>query len=181
MMSAMPTLVRAVMDEHDCLLAFLAEQRAALRRAGHGLTDEQARATLSASGLCLAGLVKHVAKVEWNWIGTLTGDTRHTDDQDGGFDLADGETLADLLERYRAVAERTESVVIGMGALGQSVPISYLNPLMPPGLVRSSRWVLCHVIEETARHAGHADIVRESLDGATAFELVASSGAPFFT
>ena len=68
-----------------------------------------------------------------------------------------------------------------MGDLRQSVPISYLNPLMPPGLVRSSRWVLCHVIEETARHAGHADIVRESLDGATAFELVASSGAPFFT
>jgi hypothetical protein len=52
---------------------------------------------------------------------------------------------------------------------------------MPPGLVRSPRWVLCHVIEETARHAGHADIVRESLDGATTFELVASSGAPFFT
>ncbi len=181
MMSAMPTLVRAVHDERDCLLAFLAEQRAALRRAVHGLTDVQARAKPSASGLCLAGLVKHVATVERNWIGTLTGATVHTDDQDGGFDLAEGEALAALLERYRAVAERTESVVVGVGDLGQPVPISYLNSLMPPGLVRSARWVLCHVIEETARHAGHADIVRESLDGATAFELVAASGTPFFT
>lgn len=180
MMSAMPTLVRAVEDERDCLLAFLTEQRAALRRAVHGLTDEQARARPSASGLCLAGLVKHGARVERNWVGTLTGATTHADDQGGGFDLSDGETLAYLLERYRAVAERTESVVVDVGDLGQPVPISSLNSLMPPGLVRSARWVLCHVIEETARHAGHADIVRESLDGATAFELVAASGTPFF-
>lgn len=181
MMSGMPTLVRAVADERDCLLAFLAEQRAALRRAVHGLTDEQARAKPSVSGLCLAGLVKHVARAERIWIGTFTGATTRGDDQDGGFDLADGDTLASLLARYRAVVEHTASVVVGLGDLGQPVPISYLNSLMPPGLVRSARWVLCHVIEETARHAGHADIVRESLDGATAFKLVAASGTPSFT
>ncbi len=68
-----------------------------------------------------------------------------------------------------------------MDDLGTLAPLSHLNPHMPTGLMRSARWVLCHVIEETARHAGHADIIRESLDGATAVELVAASGTPSFT
>lgn len=177
----MPTLVRAVKNERDCLLAFLGEQRAALRRAVHGLDDEKARATPSASGLCLAGLIKHVASTEESWVGTLTKDAKAPGDQSGGFDLTDQDRLSQLLEHYQLTAEHTDSIVATLDDLGTLVPISYLNPQMPPGLVRSARWVLSHVIEETARHAGHADIVRESLDGATALGLVVVSGTPFFT
>ncbi|MDO5712168.1 MAG: DUF664 domain-containing protein, partial [Micrococcales bacterium] len=83
--------------------------------------------------------------------------------------------------RYQLIAERTEVIVAAVDDLGTPVSISCLNPRMPTGLVRSVRWVLLHVIEETARHAGHADIIRESLDGATALDLVVASGTPFFT
>jgi len=176
----MPTLVRAVESERDCLLAFLSEQRAALHRATHALDDEQARATPSASGLCLAGLIKHVARTEDNWIGTLTKNHTVSGQQGGGFDLADEDGLPQLLEHYRLIAGRTGVIVADVDDLGTLVPISYLNPQMPVGLMRSARWVLCHVIEETARHVGHADVIRESVDGSTAVELVAASGTPFF-
>ncbi len=176
----MPTLVRAVESERDCLLAFLGEQRAALRRATHGLDNNQARATPSTSGLCLAGLIKHVTSTEENWIGTLTKHHTASAEQSGGFDLTDRDGLPQVLEHYQLTAQRTESIVVAVDDLGTLVPISYLNPRMPAGLMRSARWVLLHVIEETARHVGHADIIRESLDGATALELVVASGTPFF-
>lgn len=177
----MPTLVRAVEGERDCLLAFLGEQRSALRRATHGLDEEGARAVPSASGLCLAGLVKHVATTEANWVGALTRHETASGERGVGFDLTDRHKLPDLLEHYQLVAERTESIVNEVDDLALVVPISYLNPQMPVGLMRSVRWVLSHVIEETARHVGHADIIRESLDGATALQLVIASDTPFFT
>ena len=74
------------------------------------------------------------------------------------------------------MAAETEAVIAAIPDLGQPVPVPKDVPWNPPDVdAWSVRWVLLHLIEETARHAGHADIVRESLDGATAFPLLAAA------
>ena len=86
--------------------------------------------------------------------------------------MGENETLVGVLARYDEVAARTESVIAGIPDLGQPVPVPKGVPWYPDDLEAwSVRWVLLHLIEETARHAGHADIVRESVDGATGFPL----------
>ena len=176
----MPATVRPVVDERDALLAFLAQQRDGLRFAVHGLTDEQAAAKPSASALSLAGLIKHVARVERYWIVEILAQRPvpelHDQDYEAGFRLDPGETVASLLDAYAAVAAETEAIVRKIDDLGQPVPVPRDGPWFPRDVEAwSARWVLLHVIEETARHAGHADIIRESLDGATMYELMAAA------
>jgi hypothetical protein len=90
--------------------------------------------------------------------------------------MGEDETLADVLARYDEVAARTEEVIAGITDLGQRVPVPKKVPWFPKDVdAWSVRWVLLHLIEETARHAGHADIVREHIDGATAFPLMAAA------
>jgi Protein of unknown function (DUF664) len=89
--------------------------------------------------------------------------------------VAGDETLADVLAFQAAVAERTESVIASIADLGQPVSVPAGVPWFPADVdAWSVRWVLLHLIQETARHAGHADIVRESIDGASAFPLMAA-------
>ena len=101
------------------------------------------------------------------------------DDQDdyaANFQLGADETLSGALDGYAEVGRETESVIAGIADLGQPVPIPRGVPWFPHDVEAwSVRWVLLHLIEETARHAGHADIVRESVDGATAFPLMAAA------
>src|SRR4029453_1515196 len=98
------------------------------------------------------------------------------EDYEAGFRLGPDETLAGALARYAEVAKRTESVIAGIPDLGQSVPVPKGVPWFPEDIdAWSVRWVLLHLIQETARHAGHADIVRESIDGATAYPLMAAA------
>ena len=93
-----------------------------------------------------------------------------------GFRLLDGETLADVMSFSADVARHTEKIVSDLPDLGVPLPATQPGaPWIPAGLVWSPRWVLLHLIEETARHAGHADIVRESLDGATCWTLMAAA------
>ena len=176
----MPGTVRPVVDERDGLLAFLAQQRDALRFAVHGLTDEQASSTPTASALSLAGLIKHSARVERHWIAgvilqrPLPGDGPA--DYAAGFRLAPGETVAGVLAEYAAVAAETEAIIAGIPDLGQAVPVPRDAPWFPQDVEAwSVRWVLLHLIQETARHAGHADIIRESQDGATMYQLMAAA------
>ncbi len=176
----MPGLVGPVADERACLLAYLSQQRDALRYATHGLTDEQAASRPSVSELCLAGLIKHAARVERAWTTFLTtGDSGVFDpgeDYLDGFRLVDGETLADVIAYAEEEARHTEAVVAGLDDLGTPLaPTENRVPWVPAGLVWTPRWVLLHLIEETARHAGHADIVRESIDGATCWTLMAAA------
>jgi uncharacterized damage-inducible protein DinB len=173
----MPGNVRPVADERDGLLSFLAQQRDVIRIAAYGLTDEQARATPTASALSVGGLVKHVAYVEYGWIDTVLERPSGTDEgYETNFVLGPDETLAGALGRYAEVAKRTESVIAGIPDLGQPVPVPKGVPWFPQDIdAWSVRWVLLHLIQETARHAGHADIVRESIDGATAFPLMAAA------
>jgi uncharacterized damage-inducible protein DinB len=176
----MPTLVRAETNERDALLTFLDAQRGGLRRAVLGLTDEQATSRPSAGELSLAGLLKHVARTEEVWVQSiLMGRPEFAGteaDYVSGFQLLDGETVASTLDRYEQVARATEEAVNSLPDLEEVVALPEA-PWFPPGMKVSARWILLHLIEETARHAGHADIVRESLDGATAFALVAAAQA----
>jgi len=175
----MPGTVPPVADERSGLLAYLAQQRDAIRIAAYGLTDEQARAVPTASSLSIGGLVKHVAATERAWMDDVLQRIRGRDeaetDYHAGFRLGPDETLAGALDHYAEVARETEAIVAGIADLGQPVPVPKDVPWFPPDVEAwSVRWVLLHVIEETARHAGHADIVREAIDGATAYPLMAA-------
>jgi hypothetical protein len=129
-----------------------------------GLDDEQLRRPLVPSGTNLIGLVKHLGSVEYGWFcDTFGGESEAIpfDENDPEADMraAPGETTAEILEYYgraRAAADRVIDEVdledLGKSWRGEAV---------------SMRWVLIHMIEETARHAGHMDIVRELIDGAT--------------
>lgn len=172
----MPGMPGPVADERAGLLAFLAHQRYMLRIAAHGLTDEQAAAAPSVSALTIAGLVKHCALTERGWIATMQGNPQ-TDVSAylDTFTLVPGETLADALALSDQVARETEEAIAAEPDLGRPVPVPHGVPWFPQDIEAwSVRWVLLHIIEEVARHSGHADIVRESVDGATAIPLMAA-------
>lgn len=173
----MPGSVPPVTDERDGLLTYLAQQRRVLCTAAYGLTDAQARATPSASSLCIGGLIQHVAMIERGWMDIVL--QRHSgsgDEYQANFRLGAHDTLDDVLDLYRQVAMETEAIVAGQPDLGLPVPVPRGVPWFPDDVEAwSLRWVLLHLIEETARHAGHADIVRESIDGASAYPLMAAA------
>lgn len=172
----MPHLVRPVTDERDALLAFLGQQRKALRNSVHALTDEQAAQQTCASSLSLGVLIKHAARVERRWTVVMIAQRELPElwpitDPEADFRLEDGETASNLLPMYAEVAAETESIVDGVSDLGALLPGI---PDYPISTEWSARWVLLHLIEETARHAGHADLLREALDDASASELLNS-------
>jgi uncharacterized damage-inducible protein DinB len=143
-------------DERELLLRWLRYLRGAVARKAGGLTDEQARWRPDGALISLLGIVHHLTRVEWRWIdGGLLG--RPTERSEAEFSPGPELPLAQALEAYRARAAATEAAV---GAL----------PLDHPCTAQEGtdlRWVLLHLINETARHAGHADAVRELLDGTT--------------
>jgi hypothetical protein len=174
----MPGNVHPVADEREGLLAYLAQQRLVLRLSAHGLTDDQARLAPATSTLTVGGLIKHVASVERSWMAmTLQRERRGSpEDYAENFRLGPDETLAGVLDDYARAAAETDEVIAGIADLGQPVPVPKGVPWFPDDVdAWSVRWVLLHLIQETARHAGHADIVREAVDGATAFPLMAAA------
>jgi hypothetical protein len=163
----MPLHARPVIDERDGLLTFLAQQRNALRASVGGLTDELARAAPAASKLSLGGLIKHSARTERRWVvagiaGRSLPGLWPIEDWPDDFRMNSGESLADLLGYYEETAALTEQIIAEVADLGQP---SVVDPKL------SVRWVLLHLVKETARHAGHADIPRETLDGQRAGPL----------
>jgi hypothetical protein len=163
----MTLFARPVADERDGLLIFLAQQRDALRAAALGLTDEQARLTPTASTLSLGGLIKHCARTERRWVvagiaGQPLPGLWPPEDWPADFRLEADETLAGVVDYYAETAGLTEQIVAAAADLGM--------PTANDERV-SLRWVLLHLIKETARHAGHADIIRESLDSQRAGQL----------
>jgi uncharacterized damage-inducible protein DinB len=176
----MPGFAPPLVAERELLLSYLAQQRQGARNAAYGLTDEEARRTPLASSLSIGGLIKHLADMEQGWIDIVL--QRRSGPGEGGasaymdnFRLAADEALADVLARYEDVGRDTEAVVAGLTDLDQAVPVPRGAPWFPADVEAwSVRWVLLHLIEETARHAGHADIIRESIDGAKMYELMAA-------
>jgi hypothetical protein len=167
----------AVTGERADLLAILAKQRHFLRFTTRDLTDEQAGMRTTAGELCLGGLIKHVTAVEQNWVEFILdvpsamGDSAAMTEADWArradeFRLLPGETktLAGVLAGYAEVARRTDDLVATLPDLNAARPLPKA-PWFEPGAEWSARRVLMHIIAETAQHAGHADILRESLDG----------------
>jgi len=173
----MPAHVPPVADERSGLLGFLEHQRALVRVTAYGLTDAEAAATPSASGLSVGGVIRHLAQVERSWMDTMRG-TPRTDPAEymNGFRFSADDSLDEVLADYAVAAHETEKLVADFDDLGHPVPVPRGVPWFPQDVEAwSVRWVLLHLIEETARHAGHADIVRESLDGASSISLLAAA------
>ena len=161
--------------ERADLLASLAGHRYFLRYTVRGLSDEQARLRPTVSELCLGGLVKHVSATEAAWAdfmvrGAAAFPTADWSDPEMAehwateHELLPEETLAGVLRRYAQVAARTEELVRAL----PSLDVDHLLPEAPwftPGTRQSARRTLLHVLAETAQHAGHADVLRETLDG----------------
>ncbi|MFJ1749990.1 DinB family protein [Streptomyces sp. NPDC088116] len=178
--------------ERADLLAELATVRSVLIDTVRGLSDEQVGEHPTVSALCLGGLIKHVAAIEegwmrfavdgpsamnfdlpdgvtWDefWAGTAREFPQWAIDHRNNFRMLPGETTAGIVARYERVAARTEEIVASVPDLSASHPLPKA-PWYEPGAVYSVRRVLTHLIAETAQHAGHADILRETLDGRTA-------------
>ena len=162
--------------ERTDLLDVLRQARFFLRHTARGLTDDQARQRTTASDLTIGGLVKHVAAMERSWIDFVLEGAEAMPPMDGQDEAAareyedqlrllPGETLAGVLADYDEVARRTEEVVAALPSLDASRALPQA-PWFEPGARWSARRVLLHLVAETAQHSGHADIVRESLDGA---------------
>lgn len=148
-------------DEKESLQVSLDRHRDAVLWKLEGLDDGQLRRPMTPSGTNLLGLVKHLASVEYGWFCTTFG--RETEplwfDPEEDMVVADGESTADIVELYgraRAAADRAIAE-LDLDTLGTSWS----------GNTVSMRWVLIHMLEDTARHAGHMDILRELIDGAS--------------
>ncbi len=162
--------------ERADLLTMLGKARHFLRFTTRDLTDEQARQRTTVSELTLGGLIKHVTAVERNWARFIVHGPSASPDFSNfseadyqawadGFRLLPGETLAGVLADYEQAAKETDDLVATLPDLDADHPLPPA-PWNPPGERWTARRTLLHIATETAQHAGHADIIRESLDGA---------------
>ncbi|MEU8776335.1 DinB family protein [Streptomyces sp. NPDC048606] len=157
-------------DERGTLLLFVEDQRDAIRTRAQGITAEQAASRPTVSELSLSGLVKHAAEVELNWLRMAqqrdNERSRAPEQWHDGFHLGEDETLESALAFWDDVRAQTVAFVDGVPSLDDTFPLPPA-PWFPKADV-SVRWMLLHLVREFARHAGHADILRESIDGTKA-------------
>jgi uncharacterized damage-inducible protein DinB len=154
-----------VAGEAETLEGFLDFQRATLLWKLEGLDDEQLRRGMVPSGTSLLGLVKHLAYVERSWFQRVWAGQEVSfpwtrEDPDADWRIEPDETTADVLALYHRECDRSREIVAVTSSLGEAV----VHPRWKEEVSR--RWILAHMLEETARHVGHADILREQLDGA---------------
>ena len=168
----MTTTAPTLTDERADLLETLGRHRDFLRYAVQGLTDEQARLRPTASELTLGGLIKHVTASERNWAAFAVGgpeafpafDESTYADWAAEFVMGPEETLEGLLAAHAEVARATDDLVRTLPSLDVSHPLPEA-PWFTPGARWSVRRAFLHIVAETAQHAGHADILRETIDG----------------
>jgi uncharacterized damage-inducible protein DinB len=158
----------AVADERTVLEAFLDYYREAVVRKVRGVSEEDARRRLVGSATTLGGIVKHLRWVELNWFQRVLAGRPDADlprppwtdeDPDADFRLEQDEPLEQIIAEYEADCARSRQIAAhrGLDDTGQHRRMGKV----------SLRWIYVHMIEETARHAGHADILREQIDGTT--------------
>ena len=158
-------------DEPTLLHSFLEYYRSIFVRKAEGLTEAQVRLQLGPSELTLLGLVRHMTEVERGWFRrrfkALDAPPLYYDDSDpdGDFHPAPTDTMPAALAALQLEIDfaRLATAGMAMDALAMAVPTAQRIPGWQPSL----RWILVHMIEEYARHCGHADLLRQAADGAT--------------
>jgi hypothetical protein len=168
-----------VSNERDAIATFLAQQQDAFRALLHGLTPAQAAATPSASSLSLGGLVHHATSVQQSWLDSAEAAPELPAPRGGVDDYLDGfrfDAAGSLDDLFTAFDQVSAAVLDAVRRLDLDTPVPVPDaPWFPRDVEAwSVRWVWWHLMEELARHAGHGDIIRESLDGATMYALVAA-------
>ena len=157
---------RGVLDERALLEAFLDDYRDIVVRKVSGLSDADARRNLVASPTTVGGLVKHLRWAEYGWFEQLlqerSDDNRRAHERSWEFEFLEGESLPTLITEYQTQCEESRRIAA-------RYPLDHTVPHRRFGRV-SLRWIYVHMIEETARHTGQVDILREQLDGATGFD-----------
>jgi uncharacterized damage-inducible protein DinB len=153
-------------SERQVLEAFLDFHRQVLASKVDGISEDEARRRLVPSKTTLAGLIKHMTGVERGWFQEVLAGRQPADiGPNGGgegWDLAGNETVGSLVSEYEQACEQSRQIAARF-ALDDAVPEPDLGQV-------SLRWIYVHMIEETARHAGHADILREQTDGAAGMD-----------
>ena len=151
-------------EERELLVGFLDWYREVVERKVQGLSTEDASKVMTATGLSPLGVVAHLASVEVGWFAeTFAGEpVDPTWEEHGSFRLTADDTTDSIIEEYRRACDRSRSIVNGAPSLDALAVTS--EEIW--GRV-SLRWMLVHMIEETARHAGHLDIMCEAIDGRT--------------
>ncbi len=152
-------------SEREGLASFLDGQRVGLIRKVEGVSDELARQAPTASSLSLLGLMKHCTAWEQRWFQVIMAGRPSTDQwpevmpepRDAELITVDSDTVSHWIAEYREQFEKSNAIVASM-ALDDACARTDI-------IECNVRYVLFHMIEETARHAGHADIIRETLDG----------------
>lgn len=158
-----PAITARTGDERALLCAMVDYQRSVLLRKVGGLDEDDLRRTMTPSGLTLLGLVKHLAYVERYWFQEVFAGATVTmpwsdDDPDADWRPEPGESAPEIVSLYLREAERSREVTA-------AADLDTMSAL--PGVPVSLRWLLLHMLEELARHLGHADLMRELIDGAT--------------
>jgi hypothetical protein len=146
---------RSTGDEREILLQLLMYQRDSFVRKVSGVSDDQACVSPVDSGTSLLWLTNHMADAETTWL--LRRFAQQSVDASDG---APATTMSAALDRYRRIRERTDAVIDGAS-------LDALCPKFDDDDPVTLRWIVAHLLEETARHAGHADILRELIDGQT--------------
>jgi uncharacterized protein (TIGR03086 family) len=158
--------------EREDLLDALRKHRSFLLQTVKGITDDQAGLRSTVSALCLGGIIKHVTRVEHRWTNfieqgaaAMSFDESSYAEHAASFTMNQNDTLAGLLEEYQAVADRTDTLLTNLGSIELAHPLPEA-PWFEAGAAWTARRVALHILAETAQHAGHADILRETIDGA---------------
>jgi uncharacterized damage-inducible protein DinB len=179
----MPALASPVSDERSALREFVSYHQSAYFAIAYGLTDEQARSTPSASAMSIGGVIKHATGVQRTWMERIAAapnepaqDTRPFEERAAEFQdefvMHEDQTLEQLLDAFRAQNAETLRL-LDSADLDATVPVPTSAPWFPKDITHwTVRWVIHHLINELARHSGQADVIRESIDGATMYELI---------
>jgi uncharacterized damage-inducible protein DinB len=153
-------------SEKDMLCGWMDFHRATMLRKIDGLSEDAVRRPMVASGTSLLGMVKHLAFAEDYWFGQIfAGGDEVVSRVEPGVPVPDDETTADVVSLYEAMCERSRAVVDAADLHDRARGTA--GNRRGPASGFNLRWILTHMIEETARHNGHADILREQIDGTT--------------
>ncbi len=148
-------------DELEVARAFLAFQRHCVLKKAEGLSEEQVRRPMVVSGTSLLGLILHLAEAERFWFDHHLGGNDWSEEAEFGMAVPADMSVEQVVRTYREAIEASDRAIEAAGdpEAPMAIPID--------GMSKSLRWILAHMTTETARHAGHADILREQIDGVT--------------